>query len=141
MGSKARIAKEILPIMLEYRDEGMTWVEPMVGGGNMIDKVDGKRIGADINKYLIEALILISDGSRLPKNNSEFTETDYIECCNHLRNGSKTRFSEGMIGYAMFSFSFGAKWLGGWSRGKPQKDIKEITSRSNTEQTQNNHNS
>lgn len=36
MGSKNRIAKEILPIMLEHRTEDMTWVEPMVGGGNMI---------------------------------------------------------------------------------------------------------
>ena len=52
MGSKNRIAKEILPIMLEKR-ENRTWVEPFVGGANMIDKVQGKRIGADINPYLI----------------------------------------------------------------------------------------
>ena len=56
MGSKNRIAKHILPIMLEHRTEGMTWVEPFVGGANMIDKVEGKRIGADINFYLIDAL-------------------------------------------------------------------------------------
>ena len=37
MGSKNRIAKYILPIMLESRAEGMTWVEPFVGGANMID--------------------------------------------------------------------------------------------------------
>lgn len=33
MGSKRRIAKYILPIMLSYRKEGQTWVEPFVGGG------------------------------------------------------------------------------------------------------------
>ena len=41
MGSKARIAKHILPIMLdEAEKKGITkWVEPFVGGGGMIDKV------------------------------------------------------------------------------------------------------
>jgi len=52
MGSKNRIAKYILPLMLKYRKPNQTWVEPFVGGANMIDKVDGKRIGADLNHYL-----------------------------------------------------------------------------------------
>jgi len=34
MGSKTRIAKYILPIMLKERKEGQVWVEPFVGGGN-----------------------------------------------------------------------------------------------------------
>lgn len=38
MGSKNRLAKEIMPIMLKERGQ-RTWVEPFVGGGNMIDKV------------------------------------------------------------------------------------------------------
>ncbi len=58
MGSKARIAKHILPIMLaECEKHGITtWVEPFVGGSNMIDKVPDsfERIGYDNNKYLIE---------------------------------------------------------------------------------------
>lgn len=53
MGSKNRIAKHILPIMLEYKTDDMVWVEPFVGGANMIDKVKGQRIGADFNEYLI----------------------------------------------------------------------------------------
>ena len=41
MGSKNRIAKHLLPIMLkEAEKHGITkWVEPFVGGGGMIDKV------------------------------------------------------------------------------------------------------
>jgi DNA adenine methylase len=38
MGSKNRIAKYILPIMLKERGQRI-WVEPFVGGANMIDKV------------------------------------------------------------------------------------------------------
>ncbi len=54
MGSKNRIAKHILPIILKDRKENQYYVEPFVGGANMIDKVNGLRIGADINPYLIE---------------------------------------------------------------------------------------
>ena len=48
LGSKNRIAKHILPIMEQYR-ENRTWVEPFVCGANMIDKVNGNRIGSDLN--------------------------------------------------------------------------------------------
>jgi len=116
MGSKNRIAKEILPIMLEHRTEGMTWYEPMVGGGNMIDKVEGKRIGADVNPHLVDALIVIRDCiSDLPKNNKDFTEADYKE----LRKSDDYKYK----GYAGFAFSYSGKWLGGWRRdGKGERD-------------------
>ena len=54
MGSKNRIAKYLLPIILKDRKEDQWYVEPFVGGANMIDKAGGNRIGADINHYLIE---------------------------------------------------------------------------------------
>lgn len=58
MGSKNRIAKHLLPIMLaECEKRGITkWVEPFVGGANMIDKAPDtfERVGYDNNKYLID---------------------------------------------------------------------------------------
>lgn len=103
MGSKNRIAKEILPIMLKERGD-RTWVEPFVGGANMIDKVQGKRIGADINPYLIDALIAIRDCvSDLPKNNKEFTEDDYKQ----LRKSDDYKYK----GYAGFAFSYSGNGL------------------------------
>ena len=39
MGSKARHAKELLPIILKDHTPDMWYVEPFVGGANMIDKV------------------------------------------------------------------------------------------------------
>ena len=78
MGSKARIAKYILPIILKDRKPDQWYIEPFVGGANMIDKVEGSRIGADINELLISALINIRDDILLmPKTNTEFTENDY----------------------------------------------------------------
>ena len=57
MGSKNRIAKHLLPIILKDRKEGQWFVEPFVGGANMIDKVTGNRIGADLNRYLISGCL------------------------------------------------------------------------------------
>ena len=115
MGSKNRIAKEILPIMLNEREERV-WVEPFVGGANMIDKIQGQRIGADINPYLIDALIAIRDSvDDLPKNNHDFTESDYKQ----LRKNDDYKYK----GYAGFAFSYSGKWLGGWCRdGKNKRD-------------------
>jgi len=117
MGSKNRIAKHILPIMLEYRRWFPTWVEPFVGGGNMIDKVYGRRIGADINPYLIDALRDIRDNvNDLPKDNTEFTEEDY--------NKLKTWEYE-YKGFAGFGYSYSGKWMGGWCRGEGRDYVAE----------------
>ena len=53
MGSKARFAKELLPIILKDRKEGQWYVEPFCGGCNMIDKVTGNRMACDNNPFLI----------------------------------------------------------------------------------------
>lgn len=120
MGSKNRIAKEILPIMLKDRKEGQWWVEPFVGGGNIIDKVSGNRIGSDINKYVIDALKSIRDHiGTLPKDNKQFTENDY----NYLKYDDTYEH----YGYAGFAFSYSGKWMGGWCRdGAGKRDyVKE----------------
>lgn len=53
MGSKNRISKYILPIILKDRKDGQVYVEPFCGGCNSIDKVCGRRIASDFNPYLI----------------------------------------------------------------------------------------
>ena len=62
MGSKNRVAKEILPIMLKNRMPNQYFVEPFVGGSNVIDKVDGNRLASDNNKYLIELYHKLQNG-------------------------------------------------------------------------------
>jgi len=120
MGSKNRIAKYILPIMLAERKPDQWWVEPFVGGGNTIDKIKGNRIGCDKNNHVIDALIAIRDDMEyLPKNNTDFTENDYKQ----LRYNNNYKYK----GYAGFAFSYGRKWLGGWCRdGQGKRDyVKE----------------
>ena len=123
MGSKARIAKHILPIILKDRKPEQWYVEPFVGGGNMIDKVSGNRIGADSNQCVIDALYFIRD-FELPQNNKEFTERMYNFGAKLAREGRLKDLelsARCAYSYALIAFSFGAKWLGGWSRGKNNK--------------------
>lgn len=118
MGSKARISKHLLPIILKNRKPDQWYVEPFVGGGNMIEKVEGKRFGSDSNKYAVRALEFVRDCTP-PKNNTEFTEDDYAAACEYARGRTGAPpFGDGLAGFALFAYSFGAKWCGGWSRGK-----------------------
>ena len=119
MGSKNRIAKHLLPIMLENRN-GRTWVEPFVGGANMIDKVEGKRIGADLNKYLVKALCLVRDEpNKIPQNNKEYTE----EMFDVAKKGD---LSNPIDCFAMFQYTFGSKFKDCWAKNKRGTDyVKE----------------
>lgn len=107
MGSKARHAKELLPIILKNRKPDQWYVEPFVGGCNMIDKVDGLRIGSDFNEYLAKMWMSISEGW-LPK--KIVTELDYAE----VRNNKDA--NKALTGYVGFAMSFGGKWFGGYRR-------------------------
>jgi len=113
MGSKNRIAKDILPLMLKDRKKGQYWVEPFVGGANMIDKVTGKRLGSDVNKYLIACLESIASGW-IP--DDKWSESLY----NDIKN-NKDEYIASMTGYAGFALSYGGKWFGGWCRDSAGK--------------------
>lgn len=105
MGSKNRIAKHILPIMLKYRTPEMTWVEPFVGGANMIDKVEGKRIGADFNEYLIDFWNALKRGWTPPMHT---TKDEYYSIKENKGRDTK------MTLWAGICCSYGGKWFGGW---------------------------
>lgn len=112
MGSKRRIAKHILPIMVGVAQErGVTkWVEPFVGGGNMIDRVPPsfERIGYDLNEHAIMAMIDIRDrAADLP---DSVTEQEY--------NGMKGLPAASVTSWVRFGASFGGKFEGGYARGK-----------------------
>lgn len=109
MGSKNRHAKELLPIILKHRKEGQWYVEPFVGGANMIDKVKGKRIGNDCHPALIFLLSGISSGTFTPPDNvseDQYNSAKILPDSNPLK---------GFIG---FCCSFGGKYFGGYARGK-----------------------
>lgn len=77
MGSKGRLAKELAPIIQSYiTPYTKGYIEPFVGGGNMIDKIQcDNKIGYDIEKYVIACLDALSKGWEPPK---EVTERESI---------------------------------------------------------------
>ena len=112
IGSKNRIAKHLIPIMVAEADSKWitTWVEPFNGGGNMIDKVPDrfKRIGYDINEHTIMAMIDIRDNvDKLPENVSE----DYYKS---LKGNPPTSITS----WIRFVCSFGGKFENGYAREK-----------------------
>lgn len=59
MGSKQKLAKHIVPILQKYIADYdiKQYIEPFVGGANVIDKIAcPTKTGSDINKYLIALL-------------------------------------------------------------------------------------
>jgi len=112
MGSKSRIAKHILPIMLDDAEKHgiTTWIEPFVGGGNMIDKVPDRmrRIGIDYNPHTIAAMLAIRDMvDNLPENVSE---DEY--------RSIKGKPVDLISSWIMFVCSFGGKFEAGYARSK-----------------------
>ena len=112
MGSKSRIAKHILPIMLDDAENHgfTTWVEPFVGGGNMVDKVPDRmrRIGIDYSPHTIAAMLAIRDMvDNLPDNVSE---DEY--------RALKGKPADHISSWIRFVCSFGGRFENGYARNK-----------------------
>lgn len=105
MGSKRRIAKDILRIVLKDRQENQLFVEPFVGGCNITSLVTGPRLAADCDPDLICMWKAASSGWMPPKT---FTEDQY----NEIKNSQESPLK----GYAAFALSYGGKKFGGWCR-------------------------
>lgn len=112
-GSKRRIAKDILPIILKDRRPDQVYVEPFCGGCNLIDKVPQGigRIASDIHTPLISLLKALQEGWLPPE---VITEEDY-------KQARLLEDSNPLKGYLGFQLSFGASWFTAFRRDKVGK--------------------
>lgn len=111
MGSKRRLSKELVPIIQSYITENTVgYIEPFVGGANVIDKIKcDNRYGFDSHKQLIELFIkLQNDIDRIP---NEIPYEEYMEVKNNKEN-----YEDWYLGLVGFLGSFGAKYFGGYAR-------------------------
>jgi DNA adenine methylase len=110
LGSKNRIAKHILPIMLDAaKEKGITtWVELFSGGGNMIDKVPFafKKVGVDINPHTIAAMIGVRD----------YVDSLPTEVSEEYYRSLKGTEPNPITSWVRFECSFGAKFENGYAR-------------------------
>lgn len=127
MGSKARI-KDIPKIIQYYIDNYniSNYIEPFVGGANVIDKIKCKsKTGYDINCYLIELLRAVSFGADLTK--AIITGRLY----NHVKKNNKD-YGKWYVGLVGFCGSYGGKFFDTFARDKktgrniPSERIKNL---------------
>lgn len=129
MGSKNKIAKHILPIMLAERKPQQWWVEPFVGGANIIDKVTGKRLGNDIHEFLVYLLIALRDGYVPP--------TKINKDLYYMIKLNPQNYPKELVGFVGFLCSFGGKWWGGYAFNKKEDNYAERGSRCLVKQAKN----
>lgn len=106
MGSKARFAKELLPIILKDRKSGQWYVEPFAGGMNLISEVTGNRIANDNHYYLIEMWKSLVSGW-IP---SEYSKEQYYE----VKANIETNLPQ-VVGWVGFNCSYSGKWFDGYA--------------------------
>ena len=110
VGSKNRLAKELAPIIQSYITEDINgYLEPFVGGANMIDKIKcKKKIGLDIHRELISLLKYVQNpDNKLPEG---ISKDEYIRV-----RDNKEGYPDWYVGLIGFCGSYNAKWFGGYA--------------------------
>jgi len=110
MGSKARHAKYIVPILMANHDQTKPYVEPFLGGGNLFSEVPAKiKWGNDIATYAVALLEGLSNGWKPPY---DLSEDQYysIKAQPHM-------YSPALVGFAAYCCAYAGKFWGGYARG------------------------
>lgn len=110
MGSKSRVAKQIVPIIQRYINgsTNKVYIEPFVGGANVIDKIQcNYRIGFDINEYLIRLFQYLQAEGKLPE---AISREEYARVRAHKEN-----FQKWYVGCVGFLASYNGKFFGGYA--------------------------
>lgn len=118
MGGKFKIAKDIVPIIQQKIDDNgiKQYLEPFVGGANIINKVRcDVRIGADNNKYLIA---LYNNLDKVAQLSDECpTKEEYDEVRTDYNNGG-VLYSDWYIGAIGFLCSYNGRFFDGGYSGQ-----------------------
>lgn len=121
-GSKNKIAKKLLPILLKNRQEGQWFVEPFCGSCSIIEKVEGNRIANDNNYYLIDLFTKIQQNYELP-------ETITKEQYHHIKV-NKSEYDNALVAFVGFGCSFGGSWFNGYASNKKEENYALIAKNS-----------
>lgn len=111
LGSKNKIAKDIVPIIQGYINENTNgFIDCFCGGANIVDKISCKnKIAYDIHPQLIALLNFAKEHpDELPE---RITEEEY-----NLVKDNMDNYDDWYVGLVGFCSSFGAKYFGGYAR-------------------------
>lgn len=139
MGSKSRITKFIIPILQSYINENniVTYVEPFVGGANVVDKIQCEtKIASDINPYLVALLVHVQNGRELYK---EVTKDIYDAARTAFNNKDTSEYEDWEIGNIGFLASYNGRFFdGGYAKTGYEKTKKGLRLRNYYEEAKNN---
>jgi DNA adenine methylase len=111
-GSKARLVGWLLPLLKPYLERASFYYEPFMGGANLLCKVPHKkRIGSDVNPYLVALLSKVRDDpSCLPYTvlEEEFSRV--------LKNPGD--FPKWYVGMVAFCATYNGIYRGSYARGE-----------------------
>lgn len=119
-GSKNRLSKHLKPIIESYiTEDTVGYIEPFVGGANMIDKIQcSNKIGCDIHKELIALLNKIKDDiNDIP---SIITRDEY----NKVKN-NKDKYEDWYVGFIGFCCTFSGKYFQGYAKTNDKRNRQE----------------
>ena len=120
MGSKNKIAKDIIPIILDGRKENQWYIEPFCGGLGTFDKVDGNRLACDNNKYLISMWQGLQQNLERP---TDISRELYSAARSEFNNKTNIQFSDFQIGWIGWMASFNGRFFdGGYSGVAGKRD-------------------
>ena len=118
-GSKNKLAKYIVPIIQNIIDENniTTYVEPFVGGANIIDKINCLyKTGSDNNKYVIKLLEYARDNPNIPIA-PESCSFEHYKDVRDSYNKCDGRYSDEYISLIGYCASYGGRFFdGGYGR-------------------------
>ena len=120
MGSKSRIKKYVVPYLQELINahEIDTYIEPFVGGANVIDDIQCQnKIGGDLHSKLIALLEHVQNGGELPVEVPR-------ELYNDVRANKDTdKYEDWFIGAVGFLASYNGRYFdGGYAKTTVEKN-------------------
>jgi DNA adenine methylase len=109
MGSKARYAAQIMPILMRGHNGNRWYIEPFVGGGNMISACPAdNRWGNDVAAFAVALLEAVARGWVPPDDIDLRTYNDIRQ--------NPMRHDPALVGFAMYCCSYAGKPWGGYWR-------------------------
>lgn len=110
MGSKRRVAKEIIPIMLKDYKDGQYFYDLFAGGFNLIDKIPNtiNRVANDLNEYIIELVKKLQTGW-LPEKEISIIQYEQIK-------NNQSIYPKYYLGYIGYQLTYSSQWFGSYRR-------------------------